>query len=109
MRQSNLGLAWRWLGALSGDISAFDASRAAFSECEVFTFREAAPFKWAIGQWNIADLALARYGLAPDPALLAEARRHVAAAREVFVEGSEYQTTRCDQLSLQTDAAEAGG
>jgi len=52
---------------------------------------------------------LARYGLAPDLALLSEAHRHVAAAREVFVEGSEFQTDRCDQLSLQIDAAEAGG
>jgi len=71
-------------------------------------FEKDAPFKWARLQWNIADLALARYRLDPDPALLVEARKHVTRARAFFVDGSDYQTERCDDLLAQIDAAEAG-
>jgi hypothetical protein len=67
-----------------------------------------APFSWAVLQWNIADLELARYRLDPEPALLVEARDYVTRARGFFIDGSEYQTERCDELIAQIDAAEAG-
>ena len=40
--------------------------------------------------------------------LLVEARDYVARARAFFVDGSEYQTGRCDELIARIDAAEAG-
>ncbi len=49
-------------------------------------------------QWNLGDLALARFAVEPDPALLDTAERHVGAARAVFAEGSDHQTDRCDEL-----------
>ncbi|MGR3466419.1 MAG: helix-turn-helix domain-containing protein [Shimia sp.] len=64
------------------------------------------PFNWAIHQWNLADLSLAYYEVIGDPSHLPTARHHVNLAREVFVEGSEYQTQRCDELIAEIDAAE---
>jgi hypothetical protein len=49
-------------------------------------------------QWNLGDLALARFAVEPDPALLDTAERHVRDAREVFAEGSDHQTGLCDEL-----------
>jgi hypothetical protein len=65
------------------------------------------PSRWARLQWNIADLALARHRLTPDPALLAEAQTHVTAARAFFINGSDYQTQRCDDLLARIAAARA--
>lgn len=106
-RHSNLGLALRWLGALTENEETLHQARKAFGECESFDFHEEAPMTWARTQWNIADLALARFEVNPDPALLVEARNHVTQARDFFVEGSEYQTQRCDELIARIDAIEA--
>ncbi len=84
-----------------------DTARQGYAACEALDLRKDAPFPWAQLQWNIADLALARYRLEPDPAHLLEAREYVLKAREVFAEGSDYQTQRCDDLLAQIDAAEA--
>jgi tetratricopeptide (TPR) repeat protein len=104
---SNLGLTLRWLGALTEDEEMLHGAREAFAKCESFDFHEKAPMTWAKSQWNIADLALARFVLNPDPALLVEARYHVTRARDFFVEGSEYQTQRCDELIGRIDTIEA--
>jgi hypothetical protein len=42
-----------------------------------------------------------------DPAVLSEAKTHVTAARAFFVDGSDYQTERCDDLLTKIKAAEA--
>ncbi|MDB5552915.1 MAG: hypothetical protein JWL86_2899 [Rhizobium sp.] len=104
---SNLGLTLHWLGALTENEEMLHGAREAFGECESFDVHEEAPMTWARSQWNIADLALARFVLNPDPALLVEARYHVTRARDFFVEGSEYQTQRCDELIARIDAIEA--
>jgi transcriptional regulator with XRE-family HTH domain len=104
----NLALAQRWLGEVTRDATKLQVARDGYAVCESQNFEADAPFKWARLQWNIADLALARYRLGPDPALLVEAREYVARARAFFVEGSEYQTERCDALIAEIDAAEAG-
>ncbi len=106
--QSNLALAQRWLGAVTSDAAKLKEARDGYAACEVLGFEADAPFIWARLQWNIADLAVARYRLAPDPALIVEAREYVGRARAFFVEGSEYQTERCDALIAEIDAAEAG-
>lgn len=108
MTQNNLALARRWLGAVTGDAVTLQQARDGYAACEALDFETDAPFGWAMLQWNIADLALARYRLAPDPALLVEARHHLARARSFFVDGSEYQTQRCDDLTAQINRAEAG-
>ncbi len=61
---------------------------------------------WALLQWNRGDLALARFEPTGDPTYLSSARTHVNRAREVFAEGSEHQTQRCDDLLAKFDAAE---
>lgn len=104
--QGNLGLALRWLGAITENLEALDQAREAYGECEELDLREEAPMLWAMNQWNIADLAMARFALDPDPALLVEAREYVTRARDFFVEGSEYQTQRCDDLIARIDAVE---
>ncbi len=106
--QNNLALAQRWLGAVTSAPAKLQEARDGYAACEGLAFEKDAPFKWAKLQWNIADLALTRYHLDPDPALLAEARMHVTRARAFFVEGSDYQTQRCDDLLTQINAAEAG-
>lgn len=106
--QNGLGLALRWLGAIAENLETLDKARDAYRECEAVDLREDAPMQWAVTQWNIADLALARFALDPNPALIDEARANVARARDFFVQGSEYQTERCDELIAQIDAAEAG-
>lgn len=70
--------------------------------------RDREPLDWAATRNNIADLALARFRLDPDPAHLIEARNYLAKARAFFVEGSEYQTQRCDELLAEIEAAERG-
>ncbi len=105
--QNNLALVQRSLGAVTSDLNKLREARNTFTACEDLAFENDAPFDWARLQWNIADLALARYQLDPDPTLLAEARKHVTRARTFFVEGSDYQTERCDDLLAQIDAAEA--
>lgn len=106
--QSNLALAQRRLGAATGDLAKLQEARDGYAACEDLAFENEAPFVWARLQWNIADLAVARYQLDPDPTLLAEARTHVTRARAFFVEGSDYQTERCDDLLAQIDAVESG-
>lgn len=105
MSRNNLGVALRWLGEVRAELDLLDQARAAYDDCEALDTQEQAPFKWARLQWNIADLALARFGLEPDPALLDEAEHHVRAAREVFVDGSDYQTERCDELLRKIEEA----
>ncbi|WP_299627822.1 helix-turn-helix transcriptional regulator [uncultured Tateyamaria sp.] len=105
---NNLALAQRWLGEMKGDLAKLTTARTGYAACEALDLQGKAPFDWAVLQWNIADLALARFRLDPDPALLAEARHHVAKARAFFVDGSDYQTERCDELLGQIDAADPG-
>lgn len=105
--QCNLAVAQRWLGAVTCDPAKLQEAREGYAACEDLAFEKDAPFDWAKLQWNIADLALARYQLDPDPAFLTEARDHLARARAFFVDGSDYQTERCDELLAQIDAAEA--
>lgn len=102
--QNNLGLSLRWLGTITKNLKTLDQASVAYGECEALDLYEAAPMQWAMTQWNIADLALARFALDPDPALLVEAREYVTRARDFFVEGSEYQTQRCDDLIARIDA-----
>jgi len=105
--QSNLALAQRWLGDVTDDLAVLARARQGYAACEALDFRDEAPFDWARLQWNIADLTLARHRLASDPALLTEARDYVKAARDFFVDGSEHQTQRCDELLEQINQAEA--
>ncbi|UWQ98038.1 hypothetical protein K3729_11200 [Rhodobacteraceae bacterium S2214] len=107
MSQSNLAIAQRWLGAVTRDPAKLREARAGYTACEDLAFETDAPFDWARLQWNIADLALARYQLDPNPDFLVEARAYLARARAFFVDGSDYQTERCDDLSVQIEAAEA--
>jgi hypothetical protein len=105
--QSNLALAQRYLGDFTDDLPTLDTARQSYGACEVLDYQTDAPFVWAQLQWNIADLALARYRLDPDPAVLSEAKTHVTAARAFFVDGSDYQTERCDDLFAKIKTAEA--
>jgi transcriptional regulator with XRE-family HTH domain len=105
--QSNLALAQRRLGDFTDDLPTLNTARQGYGACEALDYRTDAPFDWAQLQWNIADLALARYRLDPDPALLSEAKTHVTAARAFFVDGSDYQTERCDGLLTKIKTAEA--
>ena len=105
--QNNLAVALRWQGALIGDRGLLQQARDGYAKCEAMDIREKALFRWARLQWNIADLALARFDLDPDPALLDEAETHVTQAREVFAEGSDHQTQRCDDLLQKILAARA--
>lgn len=108
MSQNNLGVCLRWLGTLESDPARFSDAEAAYARClEVWT-REKEPFLWAKTQWNLGDLALARFDLTPDPALLDTAEAHVHAAREVFADGSDHQTERCDELLIKIATARAG-
>ncbi|WP_156026843.1 hypothetical protein [Sulfitobacter mediterraneus] len=104
--QNNLAVALRWRGEIAGKASFFDAAREGYAACEGVDLKTHAPFQWARLQWNIADLAVARYTVDPNPAHLVEARHYLAQARAIFVEGSEYQTQRCDDLLAKIDAAE---
>jgi hypothetical protein len=106
--QNNVALAQRWLGAVTNDVAKLQEAREGYAACEDLGIESNAPFQWAILQWNIADLTLARYRLAPDPALLVEARNYATRARTFFVDGSEYQTELCDELIAQIDSAETG-
>ncbi|MGH1577402.1 hypothetical protein [Planktotalea sp.] len=105
--QNNLGLAQRYFGDVTDDLSVLVIARDTYASCEALGYQKEAPFSWAVLQWNIADLALARYRLDPDPAHLKDARERVTQARAFFVDGSDYQTERCDDLLAKIDAAEA--
>jgi transcriptional regulator with XRE-family HTH domain len=105
--QGNVALAQRYLGDVPDDLPTLNTARQGYGACEALDYQTDAPFKWAVLQWNIADLALARYRLDPDPALLSEAKTYVTAARAFFVDGSDHQTERCDDLLTQIKAAEA--
>jgi hypothetical protein len=106
--QNNLAVAQRWRGAVTHDLAKLDEARVGFAACEALEYKDKAAFQWAVLQWNIADLALARFQLDPDAAHLTEARDHLTAARAIFVDGSDYQTQRCDDLLAEIDAAQAG-
>ncbi len=88
-------------------MAALIAARSNYSECEKLDLEHEAPYDWACLRWNIADLAIARCRLEPDPAHLVEAHDYVTRARAFFVEGSDYQTELCDELLTKIDAAEA--
>ncbi|MBL1437199.1 MAG: helix-turn-helix transcriptional regulator [Rhodobacteraceae bacterium] len=105
--QGNLAHAQRWLGDVTDDLAMLTCAHQGYAVCDALKYRDEAPFIWAILQWNIADLALARHRLAPDPALLTEARTRVTDARAFFVDGSDHQTQRCDDLLAQINQAEA--
>ena len=104
--QNNLGIALRWLGELEANPRYFDASEIAFTECLSARPEEAAPFPWAKTQWNLADLALARHALAPDPALLVRAQGHLDVARRVFAaDENTHQLAECARLQAKIAAA----
>lgn len=106
MLQNNLGLTLRWLATLTRNAALMDEASAAYVDCLTRHARDDAPFPWATTQWNLADLALARHALAPDPAHLATAQAHLDLAREVFAqEGNDHQLAECDRLQAQIDAA----
>lgn len=84
-----------------------ETARASYKACEDVDLQGHASFNWARLQSNIDDLALARFLLEPDVTLLIVARSHDCEAREVFEDGSDYQTQRCDKLLVQIEAAEA--
>lgn len=105
--QNNLAVAQRWRGAVTRDVAKLEEARAGYAACEALNFKETAAFDWARLQWNIADLALARFRLDPNPAYLEEARKYLAQARAIFVERSDYQTQRCDDLLADIDSAQA--
>lgn len=102
----NEGLALRWLGTLTENADILHQAREVYRECETLEVHEKAPMNWAKNQWNIADLALARFALDPNPALLVEARDNVMQARDFFLQGSEYQTRLCDELIAKIDEIE---
>ena len=106
LTENNLGIAQRWLGAVSGDLEMLETARASYKACEDIDLQGHASFNWARLQWNIADLALARFQLEPDVALLIIARACLQGARG-FEDASDYQTQRCDKLLVQIEAAEA--
>ena len=105
--QNNLALAQRWLGDVTDDLELLTTAREGYAACEAMDYRDDAPFGWAVLQWNIADLALARFRLEPDPALLDEAQDQVIAAKAFFIDGSDYQTGRCDELLAKIAEARA--
>ena len=106
LTENNLGLAQRRLGAVSGDLEMLETARASYKACEDVDLQGHASFNWARLQWNIADLALARFQLEPDVALLIVARACLQGGRG-FEDASDYQTQRCDKLLVQIEAAEA--
>ena len=106
MTQNNLGIALRWLGELEANPRHVGSAEAAFTECLSARPEEAAPFLWATTQWNLADLALARHALAPDPALLVRAQGHLVAALRVFAaDENTRQLAECARLQAKIDAA----
>jgi transcriptional regulator with XRE-family HTH domain len=96
--QNNIGLAFRWLGALEKDEAVLTNAGLAYELCLEEHTQEQSPFHWAMTQWNLADLALAKHHLAPNPAQIKIAFYHVTEARKIFVDGSDHQTARCDEL-----------
>ena len=60
-------------------------------------------------EWNLADLALARHAVLPDPALLSAAQQHLTRARQVFArEANAHQLGECDRLQARIDQANGG-
>jgi tetratricopeptide (TPR) repeat protein len=104
--QNNLGYSLRWLATVTRNAALMDEAAAAYAAAQTKRTRDDAPFYWAQTQWNLADLALARHALAPDPAHLATAQAHLDLAREVFAqEGNDHQLAECDRLQSLIDAA----
>lgn len=104
--QNNLGLCLRWLATVTRNAALLDEPAAAYAAALTKRTRDDAPFFWAQTQWNLADLALARHALAPDPAHLATAQAHLDLAREVFAQdGNDHQLAECDRLQALIDAA----
>ena len=104
---NNVALSRKRLGEIASNASILSLARKDFAAHELELDKVGRPFSSAITFFNIADLALVRFRLDPDPVHLVEARTYLAEARAVFVEGSEYQTQRCDELLADIDAAEA--
>jgi hypothetical protein len=64
------------------------------------------PYHWAMAQWNLADLALAKWEMSGDAKYLPQAQGHLDDARATFKQGlSEFQLNKCDELQGQIDAA----
>ena len=103
--QNNLGVTYRWIGTVTSDIVQFDIALKFYESCLTVKTRSDSSFTWAATQWNIADLAFARYTLDPNPELLTTAENHALAARDVFSEASDHHTARCDDLLAQIKAA----
>ena len=103
--QNNLGTALRWLGTIGTQPEQCDRAAQAFDHCLSVRTRDDAPFLWARTQWNLADLALARHALSPDPALPPVAQGHLDQAREVFTSHENaHQLAECDRLQTLIDA-----
>ncbi len=102
----NLGVSLRWLGSITKDMEKLHQARDALGANDTHECHEEAPMLWAMNQWNIADLASARFAFNPDPALIVEAREYVMRAHDFFGLGSEYQTLRCKELIARINAIE---
>ena len=99
--KSNLGVAHRWLGAVSGDLDMLKTARTSYKACAHIDFRDQASFDLAKLQWNIADLALARFQLEPDVALLIEARAYVGRRARCLRIGLIFRPTFPTSCSLK--------
>jgi tetratricopeptide (TPR) repeat protein len=103
--QMNLGYARGWLGTITSNAGQCDGALVAYQASLRFHTRTDTPFDWAKTQWNLADLALARHALAPDPALPFVAQGHLDAARVVFAEDENtHQLAQCDRLQALINA-----
>ncbi|MEM6387170.1 MAG: hypothetical protein AAF718_13135 [Pseudomonadota bacterium] len=104
--QNSLVICLRWLGVFSTDVSHFIKAEKISLDL-IGKSGDTIPFNTAITKWNLADLLLARFEVDPDPAHLDKAEDHATQAREVFLEGSDYQTDRADKLLAKIAEARA--
>jgi tetratricopeptide (TPR) repeat protein len=102
--KSEIALAHLRRGRLIKSMADLQAAAVGFQALSEET-KDAQPYAWAIAQWNLADLALAKWQVSGDAKYLPQAQGHLDDARATFEQGlSEFQLNKCDELQGQIDA-----
>ncbi|KIC11067.1 hypothetical protein RA19_06770 [Leisingera sp. ANG-M1] len=100
---ANIAICCRSLARLTGDSTLFDRAEASYEKALQVRAPGNAAYDWANTIGGLGELALDRFALDPDPALLEVAEKRLADAKSIMSKSDEVLNSRIDDLLEKTN------